>query len=327
MKTRIGITTGDPAGIGPEISLKAAFDLEVQSLCVPVLIGDGEILRRTAKEIGKHELYSPTGAAEKDLMKFDGFFIRDCRKSALGAPQGKASPEGGRAAAEFIRIGATSAMEKNIRALVTAPICKESLWMAGITHAGHTEFLATLAGVTNVAMLFSSDPLKVALLTTHLSLKEAIRHVQKEEIVSKVQLISEEFAKLFRQTPRIALCALNPHSGEAGMFGDEEKEEIIPAVDALRRSKIDVSGPFPSDTIFLRAIKGEFDLVVAHYHDQALIAVKSLDLKAVNVTLGLPFVRTSPDHGTAFDIAGKNLADPSSMIEAIKVAVSLSSHL
>ncbi len=327
MKTRIGITTGDPAGIGPEVSLKAVFDLEVQSLCVPVLIGDGAILRRTAKEIGKLESFNPIGTSEKDLMRIDGALIRDCTESARGIPQGKASPEGGKAAAQYITIGTALAMEKKIRALVTAPICKESLGMAGIKYAGHTEFLAALAGVTQVAMLFSSDPLKVALLTTHLSLKEAISHVQKDEISSKMHLISRGYAKLFQRTPRIALCALNPHGGESGMFGDEEKEEIIPAVEALKRSKIDVSGPFPSDTIFSRAMKGEFDLVVAHYHDQALIAVKSLDLKAVNVTLGLPFVRTSPDHGTAFDIAGKNLADPSSMIEAIKVAVSLSSHL
>ncbi|MEW5806899.1 MAG: 4-hydroxythreonine-4-phosphate dehydrogenase PdxA [Acidobacteriota bacterium] len=323
MKIKIGITTGDPAGIGPEVSLKAAYDLEVQSLCTPILIGDGDFLRKTAREIGHPETYSVEGTSEKNVEKVNGFLIYNVAGSARGVPTGKASAEGGKAASEYIRIGAQLALERKIGALVTAPICKESLQLAGVRHSGHTEFLASLSGVKEVGMLFYSHPLKIFLLTTHLSLKDAIGHVRKEEIVKKAKLLTEEYLRLFNEKPKIGICSLNPHAGEGGLFGEEENKEIIPAIEELRLLNIDVSGPYASDSIYARAMKGEFDLVFALYHDQGLIPIKSLKLRAVNVTLGLPFVRTSPDHGTAFDIVGKDVADPCSMIEAIKLAAML----
>ena len=325
MKIRIAISTGDPAGIGPEVSLKAAFDLEVQSICTPVLIGDGELLRTYAKITGRSGLYTVEKTPEKDLKQVDGFLVYDVKGSASGVPAGRPSKKGGLAAARYIEIGAKLALEKKVSALVTAPICKESLQLAGIRHTAHTELLASITRTKEYAMFFHSQQLKIALLTTHLSLRRALDDVKKSNIVSKVKLVSREYKKLFGKEPKIGICAVNPHSGEGELFGDEEAKEIGPALEQLRKLRIHAQGPFPADTIFARAMKGEFDLVFAHYHDQGLIPIKSLNLKAVNITLGLPFVRTSPDHGTAFDIVGKDVADPASMIEAIKTAVSLSS--
>jgi 4-hydroxythreonine-4-phosphate dehydrogenase len=324
MKSKIGITMGDPAGIGPEVALKAISDLEVQSACTPVLIGEKKLLQKVAREIGKSENLSfddfhdhwRERPGKNALFQVDG--------SAEGITPGEVSRQGGEAAAKYIRAGVELAQEKKIEALVTAPISKASLNLSGLTFSGHTEYLASLTGSGEVAMMFYSESLKVALLTTHLPLRKAIEEVKKEKIVLKVELVSKEYEKLFKEKPKIALCGLNPHSGEMSLFGKEEKREIFPAMESLRKQKVDVSGPFPADTIFSRALKKkEFDLIFCLYHDQGLIAMKSLNLKSVNITLGLPFVRTSPDHGTAFDIAGKNLADPSGMIQAIQVAAKL----
>ena len=324
MKGRIGITMGDPAGIGPEVSLKAISDLEVQSICHPVLIGDREFLQSVAKQIGRPEIFIFEDFHDEWIEKPGRFPILNMQGSAQGTPSGEASSQGGEAAAKYIKAGTKLALEKKIDALVTAPISKASLNLCGLKFSGHTEFLASLSHSKDVVMMFYSEPIKVALLTTHLSLRKAIDEVKKEKIIYKVKLVAEEFERLFKKKPGIAVCGLNPHAGEMGLFGEEEKREIMPAIEALRKQSMSVSGPFPADTIFARVLKKkEFDLVFSLYHDQGLTAIKSLNIKSVNITLGLPFIRTSPDHGTAFDIAGKNLADPSGMIQAIQVAAKL----
>jgi 4-hydroxythreonine-4-phosphate dehydrogenase len=328
MKGKIGITLGDPAGIGPEVTLKAISDREVQSVCTPVLIGDEKWLQNVARQIGKPDFFAFEDFHDQWIEKSGRFALFHLEGSAQGVPLGEASLQGGEAAAKFIKAGVELALERKIDALVTAPISKASLNLSGTKFPGHTEFLASLAESKNVAMMFYSDPLKVALLTTHLSMQEAIDKVKRKKIIAKVRLIAGEFEKLIRKKPCIAICGLNPHAGEMGLFGKEEEKEIIPAIESLQKQNIDISGPFPADTIFSRVLKKqEFDLVFCHYHDQGLIAMKSLNLKSVNITLGLPFVRACPDHGTAFDIAGKNLADPSGMIQSILVAARLSKSL
>ncbi len=328
MKGIIGITIGDPAGIGPEVSLKAISDLEIQSICTPMLIGDGELLQKVAKQIGRPELYRFEDFNEGWKESKGKFALLNIKGSAQGIPLGKPSSQGGEAASEYIKAGVKLASEKKIDALVTAPISKASLNLCGFKFSGHTEFLASLSNAKDVAMMFYSDSLKIALLTTHLSLRKAIDEVKKEKIIAKLKLVSKGFERLFQKKPRIAICGLNPHAGEGGLFGKEEKREIIPAIQALRKRSLSVAGPFPADTIFLRALKrNEFDLIFCLYHDQGLTAIKSLNIKAVNITLGLPFIRTSPDHGTAFDIAGRNLADPSGMIKAIQIATKLAKSI
>ncbi len=327
MKSRIGITLGDPAGIGPEVTLKAVSDREVQSICTPVLIGDKEWLLNVARQIGKPD-FSFEDFHDPWVEKSGRFALYHLEGSARGVVLGEASCQGGEAAAKYIKSGVQLALEKKIDALVTAPISKASLNSAGLKFPGHTEFLASLTGSRDVAMMFYSEPLKVALLTTHLSLREAIDEVKSKRIIAKAKLVSSECEKMIGNKPRIAICALNPHAGESALFGKEEEKEIIPAIKVLQKNNIHISGPFPADTIFSRVLKKkEFDLVFCLYHDQGLIAMKSLSLKSVNITLGLPFVRTCPDHGTAFDIAGKNLADPSGMIQAILVAAKLSKSM
>ncbi len=328
MKGKIGITIGDLAGIGPEVSLKAVSDREVQSVCTPVLIGDKKWLQNVSRQIGKADFFIFEDFHDQWIEKPGRFALLHMEGPAQGIPSGEASSQGGEAAAKYIKAGAELALEKKINALVTAPISKASLNLSGLKYPGHTEFLASLTDSKDVAMMFYSEPLKIALHTTHLSLREAMDEIKKKKIVVKAKLIAREFEKLIKKKPKIAICGLNPHAGEMGLFGKEEKKEIIPAVEDLRKQHLDVSGPFAADTIFLRVLqRQEFDLIFCLYHDQGLIAMKSLNLKSVNITLGLPFIRTCPDHGTAFDIAGKNLADPSGMIQAILVAARLSKSM
>jgi 4-hydroxythreonine-4-phosphate dehydrogenase len=215
----------------------------------------------------------------------------------------------------------------SIDAVATAPINKRALFLGGYSFPGHTEFFAHLTGAEEYAMAFVAGNLRIVLLSTHVPLAEAIRLVERDRIVKRVNLTNRELQRWGIEKPRIAVAALNPHGAEGGLFGVEEASEIMPAIDACRRDEINVQGPFSADTVFLRASRGEFDGVIACYHDQAMIPVKCLSFgEAVNVTLGLPFIRTSVDHGTAFDIAGKGLAEHSSMVAAIKLAAELSTR-
>jgi 4-hydroxythreonine-4-phosphate dehydrogenase len=285
MTPRIAITSGDPAGIGPEVAAKAAADARVLEACEPVVYGP------------------PASAA----------FI-----------PGALSAEAGRAAYDIIVRAVADAQRGIVQAIATAPVNKEAFRLAGLPWSGHTDLLAHLTGSTSVAMLFYSEALRVVLATVHIALADVPRALTAASLEATIALTARELPWFGIARPRIAVAGLNPHAGEHGLFGREEDIAIRPAIEACRARGIDVSGPFPGDTVFVRARQGEFDVVVACYHDQGLIPVKLVAFgEAVNVTLGLPIVRTSVDHGTAFDIAGKGIADPESMIAAVLLAARL----
>jgi len=281
---RIAITAGDPAGIGPEIAAKAAADARVRGACQPIVYGS---------EGGRFE-------------------------------PGRLSADAGRAAHDAIVRAVAAAQRGDVDAIATAPINKEAFRLAGLRWNGHTDLIAHLTGASDVAMLFYSEALRVVLATIHIALSEVPRALTIESLTRTIALTARELPRFGIARPRIGLCGLNPHAGEHGLFGAEEISTLIPAVTACRDKGIDVSGPFPADTIYIRARRGEFDVVVACYHDQGLIPVKLVAFgQAVNVTLGLPIIRTSVDHGTAFDIAGKGIADPESLIAAVLLAARL----
>jgi 4-hydroxythreonine-4-phosphate dehydrogenase len=241
-------------------------------------------------------------------------------------PAGVLSAAAGRAAYDVIVRAAADAQRGTVDAIATAPVNKEAFRLAGLPWHGHTDLLAHLTGAGPVAMMFYSDALRVVLATVHVPLADVPRLVTKALMASTIALAARELPRFGIERPRIAVAGLNPHAGEHGLFGREEAESIVPAIAACRDQGIEVSGPYPADTIFVRAARGAFDLVVACYHDQGLIPVKLLAFgEAVNVTLGLPIVRTSVDHGTAFDIAGKGVANPGSMIAAVRLAARLAS--
>lgn len=325
---RIGITMGDPAGIGPEVVLKAVAEAEIRSLCVPVIIGDAQLLAHTARtldlqcgyDIVRREEPLPGDLTEPVIFHLDnvGGFIEP------GIESGAA----GKAAAGYIEAAVELCAAGSIDAIATAPINKRALFLGGYSFPGHTEFLASLTSTEEYAMALVAANLRIVLLSTHVPLVEAIRMVERDRIIRVIKLAHRELKRWGIDRPRIAVAALNPHGAEGGLFGVEEASEILPAVEACRGvDDLNVQGPFPADTIFLRAARGEFDAVVACYHDQAMIPVKCLSFgEAVNVTLGLPFIRTSVDHGTAFDIAGKGLAEHSSMMAAIRLAADLSTR-
>jgi 4-hydroxythreonine-4-phosphate dehydrogenase len=285
VKPRIAITVGDPAGIGPEIAAKAAETSGVREVCIPVLYGP------------------PEGARYE---------------------RGVLSAEAGRAAYDAICAAVRDAQAGVVQGIATAPVNKAAFALAGLPWKGHTDLLGHLTGATHVAMMFWSEPLKVILATVHVPLADVPRAITGELLASIIDLATQELPTFGIATPRLALAGLNPHAGEDGLIGAEEEHVLKPAVAAARARGIDIGGPFPGDTVFVRATRGEFDAVIACYHDQGLIPVKLLAFgQAVNVTLGLPIVRTSVDHGTAFDIAGQGVADPSSMIAATLLAAQL----
>ena len=330
----LGITMGDPAGVGPEIIARALAQPAVTSSCKPVVIGDRSVMAATLELLHSplelHAVGSPAecrfapGAIEcLDLGNVDAERLLKARVSA----------EAGRAAYAYIETGVKLCQSGEVDGLVTAPINKEALAAAGIQHSGHTEILAKLSGTADFAMLLMGKELRVIHVTTHVALRRVPDLVTRERVLTVIRLAQRTVSGLGRPRPRIAVCGLNPHAGEDGLFGDEEKTQIIPAVEAARREGLDVFGPLPADTLFSRARGGEFDIVVAMYHDQGHVPVKTLGftydeaagawtgLSGVNVTVGLPFLRVSVDHGTAFDRAWKGIANPESMVEALDVAV------
>jgi len=288
VKPRIAVTVGDPAGIGPEIALAACADQRVKAACVP-------------------GVYAPP-----DVDRY--------RRGVL-------SGEAGRAAYDVIVKAVADARVGRVAAIATGPVNKQAFALAGLPWRGHTDLLAHLTGAPEVVMLFYSPSLIVSLVTVHLALAEVPSALTFERVRSVVRLTARAMPRFGIARPRIAVAGLNPHAGEQGLMGDEEERVIRPAIAACRDEGIDVHGPDPADTLFVRASRGEFDAVVACYHDQGLIPVKLAAFgRSVNVTLGLPIVRTSVDHGTAFDIAGRGLADPGSMIEAILLASKLAAR-
>jgi 4-hydroxythreonine-4-phosphate dehydrogenase len=320
-RPRIGITTGDPAGIGPEVVLKSVAGGEVRTDARVVILSDAGELRRQASRLGLPCPYRV--ASESDLASFAEEDVLICDTAGLAEPVewGKVSAASGRAALSSIERGARLCLDGTLDALATAPINKEAIRLAGSPHPGHTEMLAELCGSGESLMCFFAGGLRVVLLTIHLSLSDAIKAITRERVASALALTDREMRRFGIREPRIAVAGLNPHAGEHGLFGREEIEQIAPAIEECRTRGISVSGPFPSDTLFVRAARGEFDTVVACYHDQGLIAVKCLSFgESVNVTLGLPIIRTSVDHGTAFDIAGTGEADHASMRAALDLA-------
>ena len=321
-KPIVGITVGDPAGIGPEIVIKALADRSTAETCRPVLIGDRKNLEWTNDrlELGAtFKEYSVPSDPDGGMIE-----VMDQANLVEAIEVGVESRCAGRSAAKNIETAVELWRKGTIDAISTAPISKNALKLAGYKFPGHTEFLASLTDTKEFAMSFFADRLRVVLLSTHVSLRNALELVTTQALVELIRFSDRTLPDFIGRRPRIAVAGVNPHASELGMFGDEESQEIEPAVEICRGEGIDVSGPFSPDTIFLRGYRGEFDLVVACYHDQATIAVKSLSFGAsVNVTLGLPLVRTSVDHGTAFDIAGKGVADESSMKTAIRLAAEL----
>lgn len=319
----VGITMGDAAGIGPEITLKALSDTNLFTICRPVIIGDAAYLRRTAIDVGLRFEFAEFDQSSNSSA--EAIEIFDLANLPQSIPVGKDTAATGKASAQYIKAAVNLWSEGRIDAVATAPISKKAISLGGYNFPGHTEFLAELTSTEEFAMSFFAEKLRVVLLSTHVPLLNAIELVKRDRLIHLIKFAHSELSQLLEKDVRIAVAGLNPHASENGMFGTEEADEITPAVLECREEYgIDVSGPFSPDTIFLRGFKGEFDGVIACYHDQATIAVKSLSFgSSVNVTLGLPLVRTSVDHGTAFDIAGKGVADESSMKAAIRLAAEL----
>lgn len=282
---RVAITAGDPAGIGPEIAAKAAADPRVLARCVPIVYGADD---HAEVEIGRASAYS------------------------------------GRVAYDTLLRAVADARSGQVDAIATAPISKLAFSLAGLAWKGHTDLLADLCGSRRVVMLFHAQALKVALITVHIPLAQVPAALTPEVVAGTIDLVAASLPAFGIAQPRLGLAGLNPHAGEAGVLGREDDEVLAPAVQAARGRGIAITGPWPADTIFVRAARGEFDAVLACYHDQGLIPVKLLAFgKAVNVTLGLPIIRTSVDHGTAYDIAGRGVADAGSMVEAVLLAAQL----
>jgi 4-hydroxythreonine-4-phosphate dehydrogenase len=325
------VTMGDPAGIGPEIAVWAFVQGE---LVGAVVVGDVGVMRRAVEQLATH-LQAPVMVAElaslAGLAQLPPGCLAVLPPPGLPAglarlPQGQVHAACGAAAARCIEHAVQQVMQGGAAAIVTAPIHKEALAAAGVPYPGHTEMLQALAAAPGqpappVRMMLANDELRVVLVTIHLSLKRAIEAVTFDAVLSTLHIAHAAGTSWGQARPRIAVAGLNPHAGEGGLFGDEELQIIGPAVQTAVAQGLDVHGPFAPDTVFMRARNGEFDVVVAMTHDHGLIPVKYLGVEqGVNVTLGLPFVRTSPDHGTAFDIAGLGLADPASLVSALRMA-------
>jgi 4-hydroxythreonine-4-phosphate dehydrogenase len=319
---------GDPAGIGPEVVLKAVAEPEVQAVCFPIIVGDAQLLAHTARTLDLQSGYDIVRRGEPVPERPSGPVIYHLDNVSGYIEPGIESGAAGKAAAGYIEAAVELCGSGQIDAIATAPINKRALFLGGFSFPGHTEFLAFLTATEDYAMAFVASNLRIVLLSTHVPLAEAIRLVEKDRVIRVVRLAIRELRRWGIERPRIAVAALNPHGAEGGLFGVEESSEILPAVESFRgTADTIVSGPYSADTVFLRASRGEFDAVISCYHDQAMIPVKCLSFgEAVNVTMGLPFIRTSVDHGTAFDIAGKGLAEHSSMMAAIILAAQLASR-
>ncbi|MCG7364008.1 4-hydroxythreonine-4-phosphate dehydrogenase PdxA [Roseomonas sp. ACRSG] len=321
----IAITMGDASGIGPEIIMKALARPEVQALCRPLVVGDAARLRE-AGAIVRTGLDVAALATPAEARFAPGRV--DCIDLGLippGHPFGQLSPLSGEAAYRYIERATRLVEAGDADAICTAPLSKEALHAAGHKYPGHTELLAHLTGTPEVSMMLVAPKLRVIHVTTHIGLMDAIRRIEPGLVERVIARGHATLVKAGIAAPRIGVCGINPHAGENGLFGQgEEEEKIIPAVQACQARGWRVDGPLPADTLFFRAARGDFDLVVAMYHDQGHAPVKVMGLEAgVNITVGLPVIRTSVDHGTAFDIAGQGIADDGSLVEALKQAAEL----
>jgi 4-phospho-D-threonate 3-dehydrogenase / 4-phospho-D-erythronate 3-dehydrogenase len=317
------ITMGDPSGIGPEIALKGLGGSGVLEDCNIFIIGDMDVLKHAARLLSvRPELYSMTSV---DDFKPSRINVLDQKQISMKDFQiGKPQAQCGRASYNYLIKGIELALAGKIGAIVTNPISKEALHMAGIDYPGHTEILADKTGTTDFSMMFAVENVYVVHVTTHVSLRNAIELVTTDRVLLNIRLLHRTLVGLGIDKPRIAVGGLNPHAGEHGLFGDEEIRHIAPAVEAAKKEGINASGPYPPDTVFSRAFAGQFDGVVSMLHDHGFVALKSRDFEnGVNITVGLPIIRTSVGHGTAFDIAGKGIASETSLLAAINAAILL----
>ncbi|MBB6448715.1 4-hydroxythreonine-4-phosphate dehydrogenase [Geomicrobium halophilum] len=327
MKPVVGITMGDAAGIGPEIIVKALQDETLYEQCHPVVIGDAKILERAKQVVQADVTIHSVHSVKESVFQHGTIDCYDMNLVSKDLPFGQISPQAGDAAYKYVAEGIALAKSDDIQAICTAPLNKEAMHKGGHLYPGHTEILADLTDTKDYSMMLSGPNLKVIHLTTHVGLLQAIENINPERTYTVVRLAHETLLRAGNENPSVAVCGINPHAGENGLFGNgEEEEKLIPGIEKAQQEGIQVEGPYPADTLFFRAGRGDFDIVVACYHDQGHAPVKVLGLEAgVNITVGLKggIIRTSVDHGTAFDIAGKNIADEQSMQEAIRAALDL----
>lgn len=338
-KMKMAITMGDPAGIGPEIIVKALSHVEVYQQCIPIVIGDSAVLADAIRfcklPIELNELSDIT-EAKGEFGSID--FINMNKIQPNGWEYKKSSANCGEASFQYVIYGIKQAMERKVQAVVTAPISKESINMAGHHYSGHTEIFAEYTGTKEFAMLLASKTLRVIHVSTHCSLREACNRVKKDRVLNVIRLAQEGMKQLGYQNPKIVVAGLNPHCSENGLFGIEEEQEILPAVEEAQKEGIDVAGPESPDTVFVKCQAGQYDIVVAMYHDQGHIPLKLSGFKydlqndkyesvsGINCTIGLPIVRTSVDHGTAFGKAGEGRANEESMMDAIFAGVKMAEN-
>ncbi len=320
----IAITMGDPAGIGPEIAARSLTHPELPQVRY-VAVGDAALMQRALNLIGS--LAKVNAASSFQDLTFDNgavSVLEPAKVNLTGVRTGEVSTAAGNASIEWVLAAADLVGSDRAAAIVTGPIHKEACRLAGYKDIGHMEILQRHAGAPLVATMLVAEQLRVVHMSTHKSLAKAVEYCTRENILAKIRLTDEHFRRWGFSSPRIGVAALNPHGSDGGLIGDDEKKRISPAVEHARAEGIDATGPVPADTVFNQAIAGHYDVVLAMYHDQGHIAIKVFNwTKSISVNLGLPFIRTSVDHGTAFDIAGKGIADPNNMLEAIKVAASL----
>lgn len=334
VKPILGITMGDATGVGPEVIVMALSREDIRGICNPLVIGDAATMEAAMEIVGSPDKVVALKEVSEARFEEGQIEVLDLANIDLSKlTRGKVDPMAGKAAYEYVRRAVELALAGEIDAVVTAPLNKEAMNAAGYHYSGHTEILADLCEAKDVAMMLVAGELRVSHVTTHVSLREACDLVKKERILKVIELTDGALKRMGIERPSIAVAGLNPHASDGGLFGQEEIEEIEPAVEGARRMGYDVRGPLPPDTVLYRAIKGreigrgQFDAVVAMYHDQGHIPVKLLGFfDGVNVTLGLPIIRTSVDHGTVFGKAGKGTANPASLIEAIKLGVKMTSR-
>lgn len=322
----IGITMGDPVGIGPEIIIKALSDRNIYNFCRPIVIGDKSILEREVVNLKSRLHVDAISSLKKASFSYESVsLLEDSGLEPDTVHYGQPTSTTGRAMASYILRSVSLAKNREIDAIVTAPINKKSLNEAGYDYPGHTEMLATLTDTKEFVMMLAGEKLRVVLVTIHCALSQVPRLLSSEKIIKTIRTTHVNLKKYFSLTaPRIAVAGLNPHAGESGIFGKEESEIIAPAVQQAQQQGIDASGPYPPDTLFYHAAQGAFDAVVCMYHDQGLIPLKLLHFDdGVNITLGLPIIRTSVDHGTAYDIAGRGIANPASLLRAIRIGADM----
>lgn len=324
-RPKIVITMGDPSGIGPEVTMKALNHPEVYEMCAPVVIGDAQRLEEAGKIVHADLAVRSLNDIDEAKCEFGTVDCVDLKLLKPGHPFGAVLKESGEAAYQYIKKAAEIVMAHKAQAICTAPLCKEALHDAGHNFPGHTELLAYLTHTPEVSMMLVSPNLRVIHVTTHIGLIDAIRKIEPGLVERVIARGHDVLVNRGIKNPKIAVCAINPHAGENGLFGyGEEETKIVPAVKACQKKGWDVVGPLPADTLFYLAGRGDYDMVVAMYHDQGHIPIKVLGLESgVNITVGLPVIRTSVDHGTAFDIAGKGIADEGSMVEALRQAAEL----